>query len=146
LAKSTRPKQKAATATAARTSAYQSAIAAFKAELALSPVTTQTIALTGDQANNAHVHWELARSLTNNSDKPNNQISELNAYLLATQWHSDVYPWRITVAKNKIATLSGASVPGDTPGTNTPGKIVQPVRPTTGAIWVEGLSNPGVHR
>ena len=40
--------------------AFQNAILAFQAELALSPVTATFIAQTGDQANNAHVHWELA--------------------------------------------------------------------------------------
>ena len=36
------------------------AIAAYKAELLLCPVTPATIALTGDKANNEHVHWSLS--------------------------------------------------------------------------------------
>jgi tetratricopeptide (TPR) repeat protein len=85
--------------------AYQNAILAFQAELALSPVTATTIAQTGDQANNAHVHWELAEiyeTLGMNA----NEKSELQAYLLATQWHSDTYPWRIALAQAKIQTLN----------------------------------------
>ena len=39
---------------------YQNAIAAFQAELALSPVTALETQLTTDTANNAHVHWSLA--------------------------------------------------------------------------------------
>jgi tetratricopeptide (TPR) repeat protein len=85
--------------------AYQNAIQAFQAELALSPVTATTIAQTGDQANNAHVHWELAEiyeALGMNA----NEKSELQAYVLAAQWHSDTYPWRIALAQAKISTLS----------------------------------------
>src|SRR5262249_15410449 len=37
---------------------YTNAIAAYQAELALSPVTSQSMALTGDTANNSKVHWE----------------------------------------------------------------------------------------
>jgi tetratricopeptide (TPR) repeat protein len=83
---------------------YASAIQAFQAELALSPVTAQTTALTGDQANNAHVHWNLAgiyETLGQNA----NAVNEYQQYLLATQWHSDVYPWRIDLAKKKIQVL-----------------------------------------
>src|SRR5579862_49382 len=39
---------------------YNQAIAEYQAELGLSPVTDFTTALTGDVANNAHVHWGLA--------------------------------------------------------------------------------------
>jgi tetratricopeptide (TPR) repeat protein len=87
-----------------RATAYQNAIQSFQAELALSPVTPQTTALTGDEANNAHVHWELAE-IYEHLGQSSNELAELNAYLKATQWHSDVYPWRITVAKAKIAKL-----------------------------------------
>ena len=85
--------------------AYNSAIAAYQAELALSPVTPQSTALTGDQANNSKVHWELAQvyeALGQNSLA----VNELQSYLLATQWHSDVYPWRIALARNQIQTLA----------------------------------------
>lgn len=84
--------------------AYANAIQAFQAELALSPVTQQTIALTGDLANNAHVHWELAQ-IYQTLNQPSSAVSELQLYLQATQWHSDVYPWRITLAKTLIKTL-----------------------------------------
>ena len=39
---------------------YQQAVTEYKAELALSPVTALQIQVTGDEANNAHVHWALA--------------------------------------------------------------------------------------
>ncbi len=60
----------------------------------------QSIALTGDQANNSKVHWELAKvyEATGQNDLAE---SELQSYLLATQWHSDVYPWRIALARAK---------------------------------------------
>lgn len=88
----------------AQQQAYASAIQAYQAELALSPVTAQTTALTGDVANNAHVHWALAQiyqTLGQNS----NAVSELQLYLQATQWHSDVYPWRIALANASIKAL-----------------------------------------
>ncbi len=90
----------------ARAAYYQSAIDAFQAELALSPVTPQTKALTGDEANNAAVHWQLAeiyRRIGRNADA----ISEYQLYLKATQWHSDVYPWRMDLAKKTIQLLQG---------------------------------------
>lgn len=93
---------------AAQAAAYQNAINAFQAELALYPVTPQYTALTGDQANSAHVHWSLAelyQQLGRNTDA----VNELQLYLLATQWHSDVYPWRILLAQKKIQALSGSS-------------------------------------
>lgn len=85
--------------------AFQNAILAFQAELALSPVTATFIAQTGDQANNAHVHWELAE-IYEALGLPANQKTELQAYVLATRWHSDTYPWRIALAQAKISTLS----------------------------------------
>jgi tetratricopeptide (TPR) repeat protein len=88
--------------------AYQNAINAFQGELALNPVTPQYTALTGDQANNAHVHWSLAE-LYEKLGRDEDAVSELKLYLLATQWHSDVYPWRIVLAQKKIQTLSGNS-------------------------------------
>jgi tetratricopeptide (TPR) repeat protein len=90
---------------AAATTAYQNAIAAYKAELALSPVTQAFTALTADTANNSKVHWELAavyQTLGQNA----NAVSELQLYLQATQWHSDVYPWRIPLAQSMIAQLT----------------------------------------
>ncbi len=89
---------------AAQQAAYQSAIQAFQAELALSPVTPASIALTGDQANNAHVHWELAE-IYDKLGMTANEKTELQNYLLATQWHSDTYPWRIALAQARIQTL-----------------------------------------
>jgi tetratricopeptide (TPR) repeat protein len=83
---------------------YTNAIAAYKAELAISPVTTVTTAYTGDTANNAHVHWALAQIYKTLGDTTD-QVSELQLYLQATKWHSDVYPWRITLANNLINTL-----------------------------------------
>jgi tetratricopeptide (TPR) repeat protein len=92
------------TDTTAQAQAYASAIQAYQAELALSPVTAQTIALSGDQANNAHVHWALAQ-IYQTLGQSANQLSELQLYVQATQWHSDVYPWRIMLANNLIKTL-----------------------------------------
>ncbi len=88
----------------AQMQAYTNAISAFQAELALSPVTPQTTALTADRANNAHVHWELAQ-IYKTQGQNSLAVSELQAYLDATQWHSDVYPWRIALAKSQMQAL-----------------------------------------
>jgi tetratricopeptide (TPR) repeat protein len=87
-----------------RESFYRQAIAAYQAELELSPVTPQSILLTGDQANNAHTHWALAGIHEKLADN-RSAISEYELYLKATQWHSDVYPWRIPLARKKIEQL-----------------------------------------
>lgn len=89
---------------AAATTAYQNAIAAYKTELALSPVTATYTSLTGDTANNSKTHWELA-AVYQALGQSANAISELQLYLQATQWHSDVYPWRIPLAQSMIAQL-----------------------------------------
>jgi len=94
------------TVAANATADYNQAITEYQAELALSPVTPATTALTGDEANNAHVHWALAeiyRTMGNSLQ----ETSELNLYLKATQWHSDTYPWHITLAKARLAALGG---------------------------------------
>ena len=88
----------------AQQQAYANAVAAYQAELALSPVTPQSIKLTGDQANNSKVHWELAQ-VYQAMGQNGLAVSELQSYLLATTWHSDVYPWRIALAKRQIQTL-----------------------------------------
>jgi len=80
------------------------AVDAFKAELALSPVTSSTAELTGDEANNSQVHWALAE-VYEELNRPADAVSELNLYLKATKWHSDTYPWRIELAKHKIEEL-----------------------------------------
>lgn len=80
---------------------YSKAVAAFQAELALSPVTPQTIALTGDEANNAHTHWALAGAYAK-LGQYGEAINQLEDYLKATKWHSDVYPWRIALASKRI--------------------------------------------
>ena len=87
---------------------YSQAIAAYQAELALSPVTPQTIALTGDEANNAHVHWALAGIYEKLGDSAS-AVAEYDLYLKATKWHSDVYPWRIPLAQKKIGQLRSIS-------------------------------------
>jgi len=81
--------------------AYPQAIAAYQAELALSPVNKR---LSGDQANNAHVHWALAEIYRVTHDA-SNEGRELTLYFNATRWHSDTYPWRITLAKKRLAQL-----------------------------------------
>jgi tetratricopeptide (TPR) repeat protein len=95
----------AATTDTDKTAALQNAVAAFKAELALSPVTPQYTALTGDSANNAHVHWSLAEVYEQLGDTANMK-TELGLYLQATQWHSDTYPWRIQLAQKRMSQMS----------------------------------------
>jgi len=85
--------------------AYANAVTAYQAELALSPVTPQSTALTGDSANNSKVHWELAQ-VYEATGQNSLAASELQTYVQATQWHSDVYPWRIALAQNQIHTLA----------------------------------------
>jgi tetratricopeptide (TPR) repeat protein len=83
---------------------YNRAITEYNAELDLSPVTDFTIGLTGDLANNAHVHWGLAEiyRMQGNSAQ---EASELDLYLKATLWHSDTYPWRLALAQARLAQL-----------------------------------------
>jgi tetratricopeptide (TPR) repeat protein len=83
----------------------QASVAAYQAELALSPVTELSRKVTGDEANNAHVHWSLAgvyRNLGQSAD----EMRELDLYLKATQWHSDTYPWRIGLARARLEKLA----------------------------------------
>lgn len=83
---------------------YREAVGALRAELVLSPVTELTRRLTGDEANNAHAHWMLARI----QEKLNNHgeaLFALDQYLKATRWHSDVYPWRIPLAQRRMEQL-----------------------------------------
>lgn len=89
----------------AQQQAYANAVTAYQSELALSPVTAQSIALTGDMANNSKVHWELAQ-VYEATGQNSLAKSELQAYVQATQWHSDVYPWRIALANSQIQMLA----------------------------------------
>jgi len=84
---------------------YAAAISAYQAELALSPVTPQSIALTADTANNSKVHWELAQ-VYKTTGQNSLAVSELQSYLQATQWHSEDYPWRIALAQKQIPLLA----------------------------------------
>ena len=88
-----------------RNQLLQNAVAAYRAELDLSPVTALSIKLTGDEANNAHVHWELA-GLYEKLGQASDAANELDLYLKATKWHSDTYPWRIDLARARLAKLS----------------------------------------
>ena len=88
----------------AQGAAYNSAIAAYKAELTLSPVTQVTTALTGDTANNAHVHWALAE-IYRATGQVANEAGELTLYLQATQWHSATYAWHIQLATIRLQAL-----------------------------------------
>ncbi len=81
-----------------------SAVASYQAELALSPVTELSKKLTGDEANNAHVHWALADLYQKTGDFAA-AAGELDLYLKATKWHSDTYPWRIDLARKRIERL-----------------------------------------
>ncbi len=83
---------------------YLEAVKALKAELVLSPITELTRRLTGDEANNAHTHWMLARIQEKLENYPEALVA-LDQYLKATQWHSDVYPWRIPLAQRRIEGL-----------------------------------------
>jgi hypothetical protein len=99
---------RAATDDTLRSQAYGRAIQAYQAELDLSPVTTLSKSLTGDEANNAHVHWALAeiyRVLGSDSD----QAQELDLYLKATRQHSDTYAWRIQLAQKRLQQLRSAA-------------------------------------
>ncbi|HEV2689180.1 MAG TPA: hypothetical protein VGV35_11515 [Bryobacteraceae bacterium] len=87
-----------------KTGLWQQAVTAYQAELALSPVTDLSKKLTGDEANNAHVHWALA-GIYDKLGRIGDEVSELDLYLKATKWHSDTYPWRIDLARARIARL-----------------------------------------
>jgi tetratricopeptide (TPR) repeat protein len=87
----------------------QKAITEYQAELTLSPVTTLEVQLTADTANNAHVHWALA-DIYGRLGQPVDQLRELRFYVCATQWHSDVYPWRIALANSRITNLQKQGV------------------------------------
>jgi tetratricopeptide (TPR) repeat protein len=93
-----------ATDDGARADAYSRAILAYQAELALSPVTALSKSLTGDEANNTHVHWALAeifRVLGRTAD----EAGELDLYLKATRQHGDTYPWRMRLAQQRLQQL-----------------------------------------
>lgn len=87
----------------------QKAVTEYQAELALSPVTPLETQLTADTANNAHVHWELA-DIYGKLGQTSSQLSELQLYLCATQWHSDTYPWRVALANSRVAALQAQGV------------------------------------
>jgi tetratricopeptide (TPR) repeat protein len=97
----------ASTDSAAQKAALRQSIAAYQAEVALSPVTPLSISVTGDLANNAHVHWALSGIYQQLGD-PANVANELTLYLQATQWHSDTYAWRIQLAKSRLAKAQSA--------------------------------------
>jgi len=82
----------------------EKAVEAYKAELALSPVTDLSKKLTGDKANNARAHWALA-GLYEKLGAYATAVDELDLYLKATKWHSDTYPWRIDLARKRIEKL-----------------------------------------
>jgi tetratricopeptide (TPR) repeat protein len=87
--------------------AYLKAIEEFKKELALSPVTAEFTALTGDEANNALVHFEMAE-VYEKLGAHAEAIESFENYLKATRWHSDVYPWRIPLVQKKLEELRGS--------------------------------------
>lgn len=91
----------------AQQQAYASAVTAYQAELALSPVNT---ALTADAANNSKVHWELAQVCQAAAQAcqtaGTSALNELQQYVAATKWHSDVYPWRIALANSQIQAMA----------------------------------------
>jgi tetratricopeptide (TPR) repeat protein len=83
---------------------WANAVASYQAELARSPVTALSKKLTGDEANNAHMHWALADLYQKTGDTAA-ALTELDLYLKATKWHSDTYPWRIELARKRIERL-----------------------------------------
>ncbi len=87
-----------------RLNGYDQAIQAYQAELTLSPVTDLSRSLTGDEANNAHVHWALAE-IYRTLGQGSKQARELDLYLKATRQHSDTYAWRIQLAKKRLESL-----------------------------------------
>ena len=97
-------KAKKAADAASNEAFLEKAIEAYEKELQLSPVTADYTALTGDKANNAHVHWALSEIYAEQGNQAK-QAEELQAYLDATQWHSDTYAWRIQLAKVRLARL-----------------------------------------
>lgn len=98
---------------ASKDAALEQALKYYQTELDMSPVTSQYTALTGDKANNAHVHWAMAEIL-GELGKTDEEAAQLQQYLDASQWHSDTYPWRIDLAKARLAkmghTVSGPNV------------------------------------
>jgi tetratricopeptide (TPR) repeat protein len=87
---------------------YRDAASYYQGEIALSPVTDLSLKITGDEANNAHVHWALA-ALYDKLGESKDEITELDLYLKATKWHSDTYPWRIQIAQGRMQKLMTAS-------------------------------------
>lgn len=79
----------------------EKAIEYFKKELALAPVTELSIKVTGDEANNANVHWSLAHIYEELGDEED-ALKEFDLFLKASKWHSNPYPWRIELAKKKL--------------------------------------------
>ena len=88
-----------------QSAAYGQAVQAYQAELALSPITPLSKSLTGDEANNAHVHWALAEIYRSLRDELN-QARELDLYLKATKNHGDTYAWRIQLAQKRLQQLT----------------------------------------
>ena len=86
----------------AEEAALEEAVKAFQAELALSPVTALSVRVSGDEANNPHIHWALAH-VYDELRKPADALKEYDLFLKASKWHSDPYPWRIEIAKKKLA-------------------------------------------
>ena len=87
---------------------YQQAITEWKLELSLSPVTPLQVQVTGDEANNAHVHWAMAE-IHEKLVQPSDEMIELDLYLKATRWHSDTYPWRIKLAQKRMEKAQAAA-------------------------------------
>jgi len=90
----------------AKEAAYQNALEALDAELALTP-TVDDENLSPDRANNSHVHW-LRAEIYEKSEMYPEAIEALRSYLAASRWHSDVLPWRIPLAEKKIDKMQQA--------------------------------------
>ncbi len=85
-----------------REQAYRNAIAAFNAELALTPIPDPSIS--PDEATDSLVHWLLAHLYEELEEYPE-ALENFESYLKATKWHSDVLPWRIPLAEKKVEEL-----------------------------------------
>ncbi len=90
--------------------AYANAITAYQAELALSPVTPQSTALTARHKRTIRKctgSWRRSTQATGQNSLAKN---ELQSYLQATQWHSDVYPWRIALARKPNPNVGASEI------------------------------------
>ena len=93
--------------------------------MALTPLANSE-GLSPDEANNAHVHWLMAK-VYEELERYDQAIGSFENYLKATRWHSDVLPWRIPLAEKKIAKLNELKA-----GQSRPRRPARGTHPLTG--------------